>query len=67
MLAGLRALGGQLAPLSEALLEGDRARLAHLLRGATLQLDFSQLQSPLQSGFFARRLPRRRRRGAPAG
>ena len=56
VLAGLRALGGQLAPLSEALVAGDRARLAHLLRGATLQLDFSQLQSPLQSGFFARRL-----------
>ncbi len=56
VLAALRALGGQLAPLTEAMLEGDRARLAHLLRGATLQLDFSQLQSPLQSGFFARRL-----------
>ena len=56
VLAGLQALGGQLAPLSEAVLGGDRARLAHLLRGATLQLDFSQLQSPLQSGFFARRL-----------
>ncbi|MGO8969957.1 MAG: VWA domain-containing protein [Myxococcaceae bacterium] len=56
VLAGLRALGGQLAPLSEATIAGDRARLAHLLRGATLQLDFSQLQSPLQSGFFARRL-----------
>jgi uncharacterized protein len=38
------------------MLSGDRGRLAHLLRGATLQLDFSQLQSPLQSGFFARRL-----------
>ncbi len=56
VLAGLRALGGQLGPLSEATIAGDRARLAHLLRGATLQLDFSQLQSPLQSGFFARRL-----------
>ena len=56
VVAGLRALGGGLAPLTEAALTGDRARLAHLLRGATLQLDFSQLQSPLQSGFFARRL-----------
>jgi uncharacterized protein len=56
VVAGLRALGGQLAPLTEAVLTGDRARLANLLRGATLQLDFSQLQSPLQSGFFARRL-----------
>jgi uncharacterized protein len=56
VVAGLRALGGQLAPLTDAALNGDRARLAHLLRGATLQLDFSQLQSPLQSGFFARRL-----------
>ncbi len=56
VLAGLRALSGQLAPLSDAVLAGDRARLAHLLRGAALQLDFSQLQSPLQSGFFARRL-----------
>jgi uncharacterized protein len=56
VVAGLRALGGQLAPLTEAALSGDRSGLAHLLRGATLQLDFSQLQSPLQSGFFARRL-----------
>ncbi|HMK72917.1 MAG TPA: VWA domain-containing protein [Myxococcaceae bacterium] len=56
VVASLRALGGQLSPLTEAALQGDQARLARLLRGATLQLDLSQLQSPLQSGFFARRL-----------
>ena len=56
VVASLRSLGGQLAPLTQAALAGDRARLAQLLRGATLQLDLGQLQSPLQSGFFARRL-----------
>src|SRR6516225_9750299 len=55
-LATLNRLLGEMSPLTEAALRGDRARLAQLFRGATLQLDFSRLQSPLQAGFYARRL-----------
>ena len=47
---------GEMSPLTQAVLRGDRARLTQLFRGATLQLDFSRLQSPLQAGFYARRL-----------
>lgn len=61
LLATLSSLGGQLAPLTRAALEGDRGRLAQLFRQASLQLDFAQLQSSLQTGFFGRRL------GAAAG
>jgi uncharacterized protein with von Willebrand factor type A (vWA) domain len=42
--------------LTQAALSGDRAKLAQLFRSATLQLDLSQLESPLQAGFFSRRL-----------
>lgn len=49
-------LGNGLNPLTEAALAGDRARLAQLFRTASLQLDFSRLQSTLQKGFFSRRL-----------
>ena len=55
-LATLNRLLGEMSPLTQAAVRGDRSRLAQLFRGATLQLDFSRLQSPLQSGFYARRL-----------
>src|SRR5258708_24945727 len=46
----------QLSPLSQALMEGRTDQLARILRQATLSLDFRGLQSPLQRGFYARRL-----------
>src|SRR5438477_4546115 len=46
----------QLSPLTEALVGGRADQLARLLRQATLNLDFRGLQSPLQRGFYARRL-----------
>src|SRR5207244_3553342 len=45
-----------LSPLTDALVKGRAAELARLLRQATLSLDFRGLQSPLQRGFYARRL-----------
>jgi uncharacterized protein with von Willebrand factor type A (vWA) domain len=47
---------GGMHPLTQAALEGDRARLAQLFRSASLQLDLSRMESPLQTGFFSRRL-----------
>jgi hypothetical protein len=55
-IATLNRLLGEMSPLTRAALQADRARLTQLFRGATLQLDFSRLQSPLQAGFYARRL-----------
>jgi uncharacterized protein with von Willebrand factor type A (vWA) domain len=52
----LERLAGQLAPLTQAALQGDRGRLASLFRQATLQLDFSKVQNALQTGFYSRRL-----------
>lgn len=52
----LERLAGQMAPLTEAALSGDRGRLAHLFRQASLQLDFSKIQNALQTGFYSRRL-----------
>lgn len=49
-------LAGQMAPLTLAAAQGDRGKLSHLLRQASLQLDYSQLQNTLQTGFYARRL-----------
>src|SRR6266481_7715663 len=46
----------QLSPLTDALVKGRTDQLARLLRQATLSLDFHGLQSPLQRGFYARRL-----------
>lgn len=46
----------QLSPLAQALAKGDSARLARILRQATLSVDFRGLQSPLQRGFYARRV-----------
>ncbi len=45
-----------MSPLGQAALEGDQGKLAGLFRSAVLQLDFRGLQTPLQSGFFSRRL-----------
>ena len=56
VLATLRQLLPQLSPLTQAALNGDRAKLAGLLRGAALQLDFARMENPLQAGFFARRM-----------
>ncbi len=52
----LSVLAGRMSPLAQAALSGDGAALARLLRGATLQLDFSALSSPMQVGFYGRRL-----------
>jgi len=52
----LERLAGQLSPLTQAALQGNRAQLASLLRNASLQLDFSRVQNALQTGFFSRRL-----------
>lgn len=53
-----RALAGmgESAPLSSALIEGRVGDIARLLRAAALQVDFRSLASPLQRGFFARRV-----------
>jgi uncharacterized protein with von Willebrand factor type A (vWA) domain len=56
VVATVNRLFNQLSPLAQAAISGDRARLAQLFRAATLQLDFTALQSPLQTGFFSRRL-----------
>src|SRR5467141_218323 len=46
----------RMSPLSQALLTARADQLARILRQATLSLDFRGLQSPLQRGFYARRL-----------
>ncbi|HZX97148.1 MAG TPA: VWA domain-containing protein [Myxococcales bacterium] len=46
----------QMSPLTQALATGRTDQLARLLRKATLSIDFRGLQSPLQRGFYARRL-----------
>jgi uncharacterized protein with von Willebrand factor type A (vWA) domain len=56
VVATVNRLFNQLSPLAQAALQGDRARLAQIFRAATLQLDLSRLETPLQSGFFSRRL-----------
>jgi uncharacterized protein with von Willebrand factor type A (vWA) domain len=56
LIATIDRLAPGLSPLTRAALEGDRAGLAALFRNAVLQLDLSRLESPLQSGFFSRRL-----------
>jgi uncharacterized protein with von Willebrand factor type A (vWA) domain len=45
-----------MSPLTQALVTGRTDELARLLRQATLNIDFRGLQSPLQRGFYARRL-----------
>ena len=56
VIATLAELAGNLSPLTQALLDGDRGALARLFRGASLQLDFSRMESQFQQGFYARRL-----------
>lgn len=56
VLAWLERLPAGLSPLAEAALQGDVARLNSLFRAAALQLDFSRMQTALQSGFYSRRL-----------
>jgi hypothetical protein len=46
----------QLSPLAQALAFGRTDQLARILRQAALNVDFRGLQSPLQRGFYARRL-----------
>ena len=46
----------RMSPLAQALLTGRTDQLARILRQATLSVDFRGLQSPLQRGFYARRL-----------
>jgi uncharacterized protein with von Willebrand factor type A (vWA) domain len=46
----------QMTPLTQALATGSADQLARILRQATLNVDFRGLQSPLQRGFYARRL-----------
>lgn len=52
----INRLFGEMSPLARAALQGDKAGVARLFRGATLRVDFSRLENQLQSGFFARRL-----------
>ena len=56
LLFQMNQLFPELSPLAQAALMGDRARLAQIFRSATLQLDLSQMQSSMQTGFFSRRL-----------
>jgi uncharacterized protein len=56
LLAALRDLARGFSPLTRAALDGDRARLAGLFGAAMLRLDLGRLETPLQSGFFSRRL-----------
>ena len=46
----------RMSPLAQALASGRSEQLARILRQATLNVDFRSLQSPLQRGFYARRL-----------
>src|SRR6185369_559785 len=56
VVATVNRLFNQLSPLAQAALQNDRARLAQLFSAATLQLDLSRLETPMQAGFFSRRL-----------
>lgn len=49
------------APLAKAVLEGELGDVARLLRSAAVEVDFRGLKSPLQRGYYARRI------GARAG
>lgn len=54
--AALRRLFDRLAPITQAALMADRARLAQLFQAAAQRLDFSNLETSLQAGFYSRRL-----------
>ncbi|MFN2547506.1 MAG: VWA domain-containing protein [Myxococcales bacterium] len=46
----------QMSAMTQALVHGRTDQLARILRQAMLSIDFRGLQSPLQKGFYARRL-----------
>ncbi len=52
----LPQLLGGMSPMAQAVLNGDRSMLARIFGQAALQLDFSRMQSSLQTGFFTRRM-----------
>lgn len=52
----LGRLAGQMSPLTQAAMQGDRGGLAQIFRQASLQLDYSRIQNALQTGFYSRRL-----------
>jgi hypothetical protein len=52
----LARLAPRQSALARAVLEGDAALLARLLRGAALAIDFSGLEASTQIGFYGRRL-----------
>jgi len=52
----LPQLAAGLSPMAQAVVDGDRSRLAQIFRQAALQLDFGRMQSSLQTGFFTRRM-----------
>ena len=56
LLYTLEQLVGGFSALGQAVAGGDRARLAQLFRGASLELDWGRLESSLQTGFYSRRL-----------
>ena len=52
----MEQLAGELSPMTQAAMRGDRGALASIFRNASLQLDFSRIQNALQTGFYSRRL-----------
>lgn len=56
LLYTMTEMAGELSPMAQALLAGDMGAIAKLLRGGALQLDFSGMSSPMQAGFYTRRL-----------
>jgi uncharacterized protein with von Willebrand factor type A (vWA) domain len=56
LLHQMNQLFHEMSPLAQAMMQGDMGQLSRIFRSASLQLDLSQLQSPLQAGFFSRRM-----------
>ncbi|MFN7131119.1 MAG: VWA domain-containing protein, partial [Myxococcales bacterium] len=56
VLATLNRLFNGMSPLTQAMLQGDRAALAKLFAQAALRVDFARLENQFQQGFFTRRL-----------
>ncbi|MCI0574137.1 MAG: hypothetical protein L0Y66_25660, partial [Myxococcaceae bacterium] len=54
--AALEEMRDQLSPLTDAILQGDRGRLAQLLQAAMQTLALDQMQTTMQTGFYSRRL-----------
>lgn len=46
----------EMDPLAQAVLQGDRAKLAQIFRAAALQIDLSRMETQFQTGFFSRRM-----------